>query len=361
MTTYLLLFSLPAWFALTQTTASGLSRNSDIFQWKIQFLFLLLVIGLRHETGGDWFLYEDELKNFATLDLKNAITASGSDPAFRILAWLSSSFGGLHFVNSVCGAIFSFGLITFCRNQPAPWLALTISVPYLIIVVAMGYTRQGVAIGLVMLGLVGLSNHKPFTFLFWLIVASTFHKSAVILIPLAFFASARARWVSAIVIVVVGALAFVLFLQESVDRLFGGYVRDAMESSGALVRVMMNAFPAALFLLFRGKFAMSKSDKDFWTWMSFGALLFIPVLVISPSSTAVDRVALYWIPVQIFVLSRLPTALARGPRSETMIRIAIVTYSLSVLLVWLLAGVHAYNWLPYRFYPFELIHESLFR
>jgi hypothetical protein len=360
MTAYLILFSVPAWFALTRVNQLGSSRNPTIFQWKLQSLFLVLIIGLRHETGGDWFLYEAEVTNFTTLPFYSVITENQSDPAFRLLAWISPSFGGLHFVNTTCGAIFALGLIAFCREQPEPWLALTVSVPYLIIVVAMGYTRQGVAIGLAMLGLVSLSRHRLLKSLFWLSIASTFHKSAVILIPLAVFASARGKWISALGTAVVVTLAFVLFLQESVDRLYAGYVSDAMESSGALVRIIMNALPAVLFLLFRRKFSITESNKDFWIWMSFGAILFIPILAISPSSTAVDRVALYWIPIQIFVLSHLPTALRFGPRSESMIRITIVTYSFTILLVWLLASVHAYNWLPYRFYPFELIHNSLF-
>ena len=65
---------------------------------------------------------------------------------------------GIWFVNTVCGAIFSYGLIAFARSQPRPWLALVVAVPYLIIVVAMGYTRQAAAIGFAMLGLVQLSK-----------------------------------------------------------------------------------------------------------------------------------------------------------------------------------------------------------
>jgi hypothetical protein len=133
-----------------------------------------------------------------------------------------------------------------------------------------------------------------------------------------------------------------------------------MESSGAFIRVMMNALPAGIFLLFRQRFALSDAAQGFWTWMSLGALLFLPALALSPSSTAVDRVALYWIPIQIFVWSRLPQALGIGPKSERLLRQAVVAYSLAVLLVWLLFGDHAFAWLPYKFYPWELIKGALF-
>lgn len=41
----------------------------------------------------------------------------------------------------------------FARSQPDPWLAVLVAVPYLVIVVAMGYSRQAVAIGILLAGL----------------------------------------------------------------------------------------------------------------------------------------------------------------------------------------------------------------
>jgi len=357
---YLMLFGLPAWFALRRPQAQRSALRSSNFQWQVVTFIFTLVIGLRHEVGGDWFIYKENYDRFASGELLAAMTELGtSDSAFAFLSWIAPSFGGEYFVNFVCGALFSLGLVSFCRNQPNPWLALTVAVPYLVTVVAMGYTRQGVAIGLSMLGLVALSHDKLLRFLFLIALAGAFHKSAVILIPLAIFSGSRHRWTAIIGVLFIGSLTFILFLQESLERLVSGYVSDAMESSGALIRVLMNALPAMLFLLLRSRFALSVVSQGFWTWMAMGALLLVPALVLSPSSTAVDRVALYWIPVQIFVWSRLPQAISLGPRSEQFFRQAVIIYSLSVLLVWLLFGDHSFAWIPYKFYPWVVI-KSLF-
>jgi len=330
------------------------------FSWLLLTILFALAIGLRHEVGGDWLNYKADIEYFASLDLLSALTQiRTSDPAFGFLGWLSPELGDDYFVNLVCGTFFTVGLISFCRNQPNPWLAFTVAVPYLVIVVAMGYTRQGVAIGLSMLGLVALSRERLFHFLLWIGAAAAFHKSAVILIPLAFFSSSQRKWSAILGVAIVGSLAFILFLQEAVERLVSGYVSDGMESSGALIRVMMNALPSSLFLLWRRRFSLNGPDQSFWTWMSIGALLFIPALVFSPSSTAVDRVALYWIPIQIFVWSRLPQAISVGPRSERLARHSVVYFSLAVLLVWLLFAVNSFAWLPYKFYPWELIKSAL--
>jgi hypothetical protein len=345
---------------MTNFTGRGSPDKTTAFQWQCMSLTLALFIGLRHEVGGDWFSYAESLEYFASLDFLTAITETQkSDPAFTLLCWLSPNLGGDHFVNLICGAIFSMGLVAFCRDQPNPWLALTIAVPYLVTVVAMGYTRQGVAIGLTMFGLVALGRENRLGFILWVGTASAFHKSAVILIPLALFSGSKRKWSSLVGVATIGSLAFTLFLQESVERLFAGYINDGMESSGAFVRVTMNAFPAGLFLVFRNRFALNEASRKFWTWMSISALLFIPILGISPSSTAVDRVALYWIPVQLFVLSRLPIALSAGPLSARLILRLTVVYSFSVLLIWLIFGRFSYLWIPYKFYPFEMIKNNI--
>ena len=85
--------------------------------------------------------------------------------------------------------------------------------------------------------------------------------------------------------------------------------------------------------------------------MALGALAFWGVLEWSPSSTAVDRVALYWIPLQLFVLSRLPDVLGRREGKNAFWVGLLVTFSAAVLFVWLSFAEMAYAWLPYQFYP----------
>jgi len=359
MVPYFILFAIPAWFALGGAAKRAEASHPTKTPWSLIVVLYALAIGLRHEVGGDWFNYIENLTEIDSLDFSAVLSSRIGDPAYRILGWVSSPLGGIYFVNLICGTLFAIGLLRFCINQPAPWLALTVAAPYLVTVVAMGYTRQGVAIGITMLGLVSLSKEKIFRFFIWIFVAAAFHKSAIILIPMAIFSRGRKFAGSIFGVALMGPIIFMLFLQESVDNLITGYVDDGMESSGAFVRVMMNALPAGLYLIWRRKFNLSRADRSFWTWMCIGAIVFIPALAVSPSSTAVDRIALYFIPVQIFVWSRLHQAVSLGPRSERLIRQSIVSYSLLVLVVWLFFGVNSYAWLPYKFYPWEMLLSAL--
>ena len=227
---------------------------------------------------------------------------------------------------------------------------MRVAVPYLVMGVAMGYTRQGVAIGLVMAGLVALNKGQIYKFAGWLILAALFHKSALIMLPVAVF-SGRKNWVALLGVMLAGVMMFLLLLAEYVNNLVAGYITDEYASSGAGIRVAMNALPATIFLIFRNRFNLTPSQKSFWVWMSVGALTFIPLLAVSPSSTAVDRVALYWIPLQLFVWPRLPQAM--GQRAGTQLQwVAIVlVYAYLVQFVWLFYADHSFAWLPYQFYP----------
>lgn len=350
---YWLLFLVPAWLALTRLRpvlgpANAQGRWSD--QWRMVFVLLVLMIGLRHEVGGDWGNYLPKIYEASLQTLAEA--AASSDPAYSLLNWLGArSELGIYLVNGVCAALFSWGLVSFCRNQPRPWLALVVAVPYLVTVVAMGYSRQGVAIGLAMLGLVALSERRWVRFLVLVVLAATFHKSAVMLMPLAVLAETKGRLWRALLVAAATALFYGLLLQSSVESLTTNYLEAQYQSAGAAVRVAMNALPAVLFLWFRRRFVLTAAERSFWTWMSLVALVFVVLLVLSPSSTAVDRVALYWIPLQLYVLSRLPNALGSPTGRNATLVGWVVAYSAVVLFVWLTFAVHARGWLPYQFYP----------
>jgi len=316
------------------------------------FAFLMvLVVGLRHEVGADWSQYVVHVERAFQLTWIEAIMQIKGEPAYGLLTWIAAQLGGgVYLVNFVSAAIFVAGLMVFARNSPFFWLTLCVAVPYLVIVVAMGYTRQSAAIGLVMIGLVSLSRGQLYKFTAWLILAALFHKSAVILIPLAVF-SGRRKWGAVLGVLLVGGLMFALILAEHIDFLYRGYMFAKYESSGAAIRVSMNALPAAVFLLFRHRFGLTIEQNAFWTWMSLGALAFIVLLAVSPSSTAVDRLALYWIPLQLFVWSRLPQAMGQRAGTKRQWLAVVMSYAFAVQFVWLLYADHSYAWLPYQFYP----------
>ena len=353
---YWLLFLVPAYWAISRfrpIPQTGLTAQRDRWPnlWRIIFVMLVLMIGLRHEVGGDWDTYLEMLDSYTDTSI-SAREFGFQDPAFVLFNRLAIETGlGIYLLNFLSAFFFSWGLFVFCRAQPRPWLALAVAVPYLVTVVAMGYTRQGVAIGIAMVAMTALGQGSALRFVLWIALAATFHKSAVILVPLAVLANTRRRIFTLLWVGLAGLILFALMLQEAMSFLMGGYIEGEMQSSGAAIRVAMNAVPAALFLMIRKRFQLSPEQRSFWTWMSLSALLLVVALKVSPSSTAVDRIALYWIPLQLFVLSRLPNALWRRDGKNAVWVLAVVGYSAAVHFVWLFYADTAFAWLPYQFYP----------
>ena len=352
---YWILFLIPAFWAVTRIkstpyTSSPLHNDRWPQVWRLIYVLLVLIIGLRHEVGGDWIQYLEMLDSYT--DTTKADKFAFQDPAFVLFNYLATWSGmGIYLLNLLSAIIFSWGLIVFCRAQPSPWIALVVAVPYLITVVAMGYTRQAVAIGIAMVAMVALNEGRTWRFTLWIAFAALFHKSAILLVPMAILAGSNRRIFTLLWVAVAGVMLFALLLQEAMTIWIDGYLEAGYQSSGAAIRITMNALPAAIFLIFRRRFQITPGQSSFWTWMSWSGLLFILLLIVSPSSTAVDRVALYWIPLQLFVLSRLPDALGQSDGKNAGWVYAVVLYSATVHFTWLLYADTAFAWLPYRFYP----------
>lgn len=346
---YWVMFFIPAMFAIYKPGfVTYQSRDFDKEQWII-FICLALLIGFRFQVGGDWGNY---LRRFNdNLGLSFFEVMQLGDPFYHLFNWISQIFDwGMIGTNVLCGVIFSFCLVKFCFAMPRPWLALLVSIPNIVIVMGMGYTRQGVALSLVMLALLSLTKGNVLKFLFWTLIAAAFHKSAVLMMPLAGFINTRYRLVALISAVVMAYLSYSVFLDKSVDDLVKNYIDAEYESQGAFVRLLMNVLPAVIFIVWRKRFMMNKSTLSLWSFMALMSILLMAILFVSPSSTAVDRVALFMLPLQVAVFSYLPDIF--GPRKRKILTAATVFYYFIVLFVWLNFANFSIYWLPYQFYPF---------
>ena len=346
MIPYWLLFAY-FFFGAVMSNTSETGRQPSLAPMLIGTLLVTLMIGLRFEVGADWFTYQFLFDFAGRADIGRLIRIG--DPGYQVLDWGLQQLGfGFWSVNFVCAAIFSWGLLRFARVQADPWLALVVAVPYLVIVVAMGYTRQGVAIGIIMAGLASLQRGGSLPrFAVYVAFAALFHRTAVAVFPLVVFAADRNRLLNLLAGVAVSILLYDLFLADSVDQFVSNYIVREYNSQGAAIRVVMNLVPATIFLLFKTRFRYLPRDENMWRNFSLAAWLFLGLLLVVPSSTAVDRLALYIIPLQLAVLSRLPRAFG----SSGLLRLGVMAYSGLVLFVWLTFAKHADYWLPYQFYP----------
>lgn len=343
---------LPYLFSWSIFAYAGLSSPRRIASTTVLALgiFLTLLIGLRDQVGGDWLNYFPYLDR--SIGIPFAEIFQEDEPGYGFLNWIAANWGGgVYLVNTFCGLIFTFGLLQFCRAQPRPWLALTLAFPYLITVVAMGYSRQGVAIGLEMIALLALQRDRLLQFLGWIALATTFHRTVLVLLILpASTLSGSLRFSQLIRLLLLIGAAYGLYtavIVPDIDYYVQGYIEAQYQSQGAFIRVVLCLLPALVFLFNRRRFRLPAETLRIWTLMSLLAVAAAIGLFTVASSTAVDRLALYLIPLQIFVGSRIPDTRIFGIAPGSWNQLLIV-FSFVVLIVWLLFAGHSEYWLPYR-------------
>jgi hypothetical protein len=342
MFVYWLMFFIPVFALLSPLRVTNEARD---WMWRTVCLLFIFIIGLRFEVGGDWFPYRSYYQSAVGESLSDSI--GFNDPGFALLNWLSASLElGVYSVNLACSAIVVTGVYYFCRRQPQPWLALTIAVPYMLIVMAMGYTRQSVAFGFELLALVALSDGRLGRYILLIACAALFHKTAALLLPLGVLASTHKK---AWIVISAGGMAVLLggaFLFEYYDALIVNYVDARMESEGGPIRVAMNAVPAMLYLLFVKRLSPEGTERKMWIWLAIFSLACVPL--VSLASTAVDRVALYFMPIQLFVYARIGY-LFRNLTVRTLTMLAIVaTYGLVEWVLLNKATIVSVYWVPYQ-------------
>lgn len=310
-------------------------------------LVLAIVIGLRFEVGGDWAGYG---RMFAYTRLQSFEDVLGEDdPAYRVLNWGVQRIGAeIWLVNLICGALFAWGLVQLARTQNSPWAVMLVAIPYLVIVVAMGYTRQAVAIGILMAGLAALIRGATIPkFALYVVAAALFHKTAIVALLLVLVSARRNLFLNLLFILAALAVLYDVLVAESVDVLMRNYVEARYNSQGALIRVSMVLVPAVLFLVARKRFGFRPDEDILWRNFSYATLILTLMLGVLPSSTVVDRLALYVLPLQLVIVARVPEYLLRSRAA----RLLVVTYAFAIQYVWLNYAAHAHLWLPFQFYP----------
>lgn len=333
----------------------GTQRWSPLTSFGLWLLFTLF-IGLRIEVGTDWDNYLGQFQDQVAASLDEVISLR--EPGYALVNWVSARFDwDIYGVNIICAGFFSAGLVRYCRRQPSPWLALALSYPYLVVAVAMGYSRQGVAIGLELMALLALERDRLLSFLAVISLAASFHFSAlsILFFPIG---TARRRLVPGraavyLLLFLVSGIGFCLAVLSGLfDYYRSSYIDAEYGAQGAFLRMGLCLLAALVFFWNRRSFFIAPQQRRLYSLIASLTIVASIALPLSPSSTAIDRIALYLLPLQVFVGSRLPFCRVLGLNPFTW-HCLLVLLSLAVLSVWFLFAANASFWLPYRNLLFE--------
>lgn len=312
------------------------------------FVMLYTAISLlRHEIGGDWSAYFDMFDRARVASLGQALVIT--DPAFSFLLWFSALVGaGIYLPNAICSLILCYGICRVAARTKEPWLAILVSVPYLLIVVGLGYVRQAAAIGLVLMAIDALVRERRILTLVWLLVGAMFHSTSVVTWPLFAMALANSNKLRMLTLATIGSGVILFIALPRYAELDSGYLESEYTSGGALVRLMMGLVPSVLLLIRWRSFEAPPQVRSIWFGFAVANIIGLVILLLTPSSTAVDRLMLYFSAIQVVVFGELARLLGFTERSGLIVRFLGIAYAVTVQAVWLLYATHASSWVPYK-------------
>ena len=357
MTTYWVLFLYPL---IGIVAHSHLPIAYTRSAWWMLMSIWILAIGFRIGIACDWSEYLMLFKcvrDHGTTKGINLLCDSYNswEPGYIMINWASAKMGlGIYGVNVASGAFIVFGLSAFCRKMPSPWLAWLVATPYLLTVVSMGFTRQAVALGFFCWALSYLLEKRYVPFVLLILIGSMFHKSAIFLLSFGVLPWLTIHPMRTLIILIILLVPMAsLMIDYSISYLFN----RSHFSAGAFERALMNALPAGLLLLLHKRWKSFYGDSSIGVWLAYGSIG--SILLVWFASTAIDRVGIYLLPIQVYVWSRLPFLPLISDRglSQLMTGSIVCLYGLTHF-VWLNFANHSHCYVPYRNLLLDLLHFS---
>lgn len=325
-------------------------------------IFLVILIGLRFEVGGDWFNYIRKYYEYGEV-LKFKDFISLAEPGYGILNYISVylNIDDTILVNFICAIIFFLCLSNFSIKLGNLFFPFYICFTYTIIVVCTGYTRQSVAIGFSLLAFLSLIDKKILIFLIYIALGALFHKSILIfliLFPFGIEFLAKRSNFLLITYSFVSLLIMTILLYYASISEQSAYVdvNSEMTSGGVYMRLLMHVIPVCYYLYYRRSF---KEKFENYKLFDYFLLVIIYVMFLAGFlSTLADRLNLFLVFFDLFVLTFIYNKVSIN---QKLLIWFLVFFSNSIVLtLWLNFGKWTQiAWIPYRNYISEFLMSIL--
>ena len=307
---------------------------------------LTVFIGLRYYIGVDWITYELIFIDVRSMSLWNALAYG--DGAYSLINWVVAKFGGwVWHVNLICALIFSTGLVLFCAKLPKPGLAIATAVPTLIIITAMGYTRQAAALGCIMIAYTQFKGAISWRWMAWLLLAVFFHKSAIVAFPLFALSGTQHRWLTILISAVALSSITLTLLVQNFSSVVALYIGGEMESSGALPRIGIGFLIGMLFFLIKDSGIFGERNLLVRN-AAICMIAFLPLYLIFDTSTLIDRFAIIFLPFQCAICAGVVASIDSKGILGPIVNLLLLLVYATILLAWLMFSTYSSYWLPYE-------------
>jgi hypothetical protein len=310
---------------------------------KIFCIGLWIFLGTRDDVGSDWDSYLTHINTIKGLDFIDALLLG--DPGYVFLEWIGINiYGGIYFVNLICSFILIFSIYKLAITLENPWGLILFLLPYCIFVVGMAYTRQATAIGFEILAILSLTRGKLLRFSIYIIIGSLFHKTALILILLVLPKNILIK-ISCLISIILTLIFISSEYLKFYSNLLNNYLFLDYISYGLLPRLSLFV---VFFTIFIYLYKYSFIDGTIKYIIRNFYILIVPICIVSIiySTTIVDRILLYALPINGLIFSEL----YRLSKNKLCFKIIFYQYifNMTIFIIWLLYSPYAVKWNDYN-------------
>jgi len=179
-------------------------------------ILLICIAGLRYETGGDWDSYTELFASFPSFSRLVGhpieIVEQPVEEGFTLLCALVKSLGGtiqhLFFVVTFINILLIACALPKYTKFPVIGLLCYYGILYFNL--EMIYIRQATAVALCFFALQFIRSRKIWKYIIVVLIACTFHRVAVLMLPLYFFLDRKIPTVVYILVIGVGAVLMLI-------------------------------------------------------------------------------------------------------------------------------------------------------
>lgn len=219
---YILIFTLIFLISFVELLISQKNRRYFLLAFVPVSAFLCLFAGLRFETGFDYFSYK-HIYEVVTL---NNFVQNTVEIGFAFFVDCMKSIAVPFNLFLLFIAIFSIFLKAkfISRYSPAIFGSLLVYYSTGFLMNEMGQIRHGLAIGIIFVSFIEVFNKRPFWFVFWVVLATMFHTSAIIVLPVYFIVNSSLLN-NKRMLIIIGIMSPLLFLDlKPLVRIFINYL-----------------------------------------------------------------------------------------------------------------------------------------
>ena len=318
------------------------------FIWIFIIFLLSIFIGFRDGIGGDWIHYENFYYTISDLSFFQIINSSLVYVYINKIAhYLGVQIIG---VNFICAILFMFALTFFLNNSKNKWLALAISFPIIILILGMGYTRQGLAFSFSLFLIKALEDKKLFKSIIFIILSILSHKSALFISSflLFLFLWYHKKYFYLLLSILI-PIFFSFFFLDFYKHLVYFYVGSGqhMYSYGSLPRSLLILLVAILFMIYKKKFK-NMTEYQIFIYTSFAFMIIFLFPLCFTTSIVADRLLLYLYPLKLVFMSFADL------KDKTIRFITFIVSSVYFFyfIIWISFGKNSFSWVPYQFVGF---------